>query len=84
MSAALARLRRYARLPARDPDRQNSRLLLSNTVRVHRKLREVGVGAQLDVYEGQSHAQYQFEGRVLKTKKVFGEITLFLDRHQGH
>ena len=27
-------------------------LFLSNTVRVHRKLREAGVGAQLEVYEG--------------------------------
>ncbi|MDB6012256.1 MAG: esterase, partial [Gammaproteobacteria bacterium] len=33
-------------------------LFLSNTIRVHRKLREAGVEAQLEVYEGQSHAQY--------------------------
>ncbi len=31
-------------------------LLLSNTVRVHRKLRQAGVDAALQVYEGQSHA----------------------------
>jgi acetyl esterase/lipase len=33
-------------------------LLLSNTVRVHRKLRLAGVEAILQVYEGQSHAHY--------------------------
>ena len=33
-------------------------LLLSNTVRVHRKLRQAGVEAELHVFEAQSHAQY--------------------------
>ena len=37
-------------------------LLLSNTVRVHRKLRQAGVEAELHVYEGQSHAQYMRDG----------------------
>jgi epsilon-lactone hydrolase len=59
-------------------------LLLSNTVRVHRKLRDAGVDAQLEVYEGQSHAQYQFDDRVPETKEAFGEITGFFDRHLGH
>jgi acetyl esterase/lipase len=59
-------------------------LLLSNTVRVHRKLREARVDAQLEVYEGQSHAQYQFDDRVPETKEAFGEITAFFDRHLGH
>jgi monoterpene epsilon-lactone hydrolase len=59
-------------------------LLLSNTVRVHRKLREAGVDAQLEVYEGQSHGQYQFDDRVPETKEAFGEITAFFDRHLGH
>jgi monoterpene epsilon-lactone hydrolase len=59
-------------------------LLLSNTVRVHRKLRDAGVDAQLEVYEGQSHAQYAFDDRVPETKKAFGEITGFFDRHLGH
>ena len=35
-------------------------LFLSNTVRVHRKLRAAGVVADLIVFEGQSHAQYLF------------------------
>ncbi len=34
-------------------------LFLSNTVRTHRKLRRAGVIADLNVYEGMSHAQYQ-------------------------
>jgi acetyl esterase/lipase len=58
-------------------------LLLSNTVRVHRKLRDAGVDAQLEVFEGQSHAQYQFDDRVPETKQAFGEITGFFDRHLG-
>ena len=46
-------------------------LLLSNTVRVHRKLREAGVDAQLEDYEGQSHAQYQFDDRVPESREAF-------------
>ena len=57
--------------------------LLSNTVRVHRKLRQAGVEAQLQVFEGESHAQYQFDDRVPETKEAFGEITAFFDRHLG-
>jgi acetyl esterase/lipase len=59
-------------------------LLLSNTVRVHRRLREAGVDAQLQVFDGMSHAQYQFDDRVPETKKAFGEITEFFDKHLGH
>jgi epsilon-lactone hydrolase len=59
-------------------------LLLSNTVRVHRKLREAGVDAQLEVFEGQSHAQYQPDDRAPETKEAFGEITAFFDKHLGH
>jgi acetyl esterase/lipase len=59
-------------------------LLLSNTVRVHRKLREAGVEAELEVYEGQSHAQYSRDDRLPETKEAFGEITDFFDRHLGH
>jgi monoterpene epsilon-lactone hydrolase len=58
-------------------------LLLSNTVRVHRKLREAGVDAQLQVFEGMSHAQYQVDDRIPETKEAFGEITDFFDKHLG-
>jgi acetyl esterase/lipase len=58
-------------------------LLLSNTVRVHRNLRRAGVDAQLEVFEGESHAQYQFDDRVPESKEAFGEIAAFFDEHLG-
>ena len=58
-------------------------LLLSNTVRVHRKLRNAGVEAQLQVFEGMSHAQYQMDDRVPEDRDAFREITAFFDRHFG-
>jgi acetyl esterase/lipase len=59
-------------------------LLLSNTVRVHRKLRRAGVDAQLEVFEGMSHAQYQFDDRIPEDSEAFGEITAFFDKHLAH
>ncbi|WP_419730164.1 alpha/beta hydrolase fold domain-containing protein [Lichenicola sp.] len=58
-------------------------LLLSNTVRVHRALHRAGVEADLEVYEGQSHAQYQFDDRVPESKEAFTEIATFFDKHLG-
>lgn len=59
-------------------------LLLSNTVRVHRKLLRSGVEAILEVFEGESHAQYQFDDRVPETKEAFTEIADFFGQHLGH
>jgi acetyl esterase/lipase len=56
-------------------------LFLSNTVRVHRKLRAAGVEAQLEVYEGQSHAQYIPDPSAPETKEAFRELTTFFDVH---
>lgn len=56
-------------------------LFLSNTVRTHRKLREAGVEAELNVFEGMSHAQYGFTMDSPETKAVFGEIAQFFDKH---
>ena len=56
-------------------------LFLSNTVRTHRKLREAGVEAELQVFEGFSHAQYLFDPTAPETEQMFGEVTAFLDRH---
>jgi epsilon-lactone hydrolase len=56
-------------------------LFLSNTVRVHRKLREAGVEAVLNVFEGQSHAQYAFDPDAPETKEAFGEIAQFFNQH---
>lgn len=56
-------------------------LLLSNTVRVHRKLRQAGVVAALQIFEGMSHAQYTFDYTAPVTKEAFAEIALFFDAH---
>lgn len=56
-------------------------LLLSNTVRVHRKLRQAGVEATLQVYEGMSHAHYIRDDTAPETREVFEEIASFFDKH---
>jgi acetyl esterase/lipase len=56
-------------------------LFLSNTVRVHRKMRAAGVDAELQVFEGQSHAQYQADPWAPETKEYFAELTQFFDKH---
>jgi epsilon-lactone hydrolase len=58
-------------------------LLLSNTVRVHRKLRQAGIEAALQVYEGQSHAQYYRDDTSPEAKEAFEEIAGFFDKHLG-
>jgi monoterpene epsilon-lactone hydrolase len=56
-------------------------LLLSNTVRVHRKLRQAGVEATLQVYEGMSHAHYIRDDTAPESKEAFEEIAAFFDKH---
>jgi epsilon-lactone hydrolase len=56
-------------------------LFLSNTVRVHRKLREAGVVADLIVFEGLSHAQYLFDVNAPESKEHFGETAAFFDKY---
>jgi acetyl esterase/lipase len=58
-------------------------LLLSNTVRVHRKLRQAGVEAVLQVYEGMSHAHYVRDDTAPESKEAFEEIAGFFDKHLG-
>jgi epsilon-lactone hydrolase len=58
-------------------------LFLSLTVMTHRKLRQAGVEAELQVYEGQSHAQYNFDAFAPESKEVFTEIAAFFDKHLG-
>jgi acetyl esterase/lipase len=58
-------------------------LLLSNTVRVHRKLRQAGTEAVLQVFEGQSHAQYYRDDTSPEAKEAFEEIAGFFDKHLG-
>jgi len=52
-------------------------------VRVHRKLRQAGVEAALQIYEGQSHAQYERDVTAPETKEAFAEIAQFFDKHLG-
>jgi epsilon-lactone hydrolase len=58
-------------------------LLLSNTVRVHRKLRDAGVESFLQVFEGQSHAHYLRDPNAPETKAAFREISGFFDGHMA-
>jgi monoterpene epsilon-lactone hydrolase len=58
-------------------------LLLSNAVRVHRKLRQAGVEAELEVFEGQSHGQYMRAVNAPETREAFEEIARFFDKHLG-
>lgn len=55
-------------------------LFLSNTVRVHQKLLESGVPAELLVFEAQSHAQYYTENAP-ETLAAHREVMQFFDQH---
>src|SRR3569832_229619 len=52
-------------------------LLLCYTVRVHRKLRQAGIEAALQVYEGMAHAHYIRDDSAPETREVFEEIATF-------
>lgn len=56
-------------------------LFLSNTVRMHLKLREAGVTADLVVFEGMSHAHYHMSPDAPETIFHFKELGRFFDRH---
>ena len=58
-------------------------LFLSLTVRVHRKLRQAGVEASLQVFEGLSHAQYTINPNAPETREAFEEIARFFDAHMA-
>jgi epsilon-lactone hydrolase len=58
-------------------------LLLSNTVRVHRKLRQAGVEAALHIFEGQSHGHYLRDDSAPETKEAFAEIREFFNKHMA-
>ena len=56
-------------------------LFLSNTVRMHQKLREAGVPAELVVFEGMSHAHYLMNPDAPETRRHFAELTAFFEKH---
>jgi acetyl esterase/lipase len=55
-------------------------LFLSNTVRAHRKLLAAGVDARLQVFEGQSHAQF-LDPFLPETEQAFNEIARVFNMH---
>jgi acetyl esterase/lipase len=55
-------------------------LILSDTVRTHRKLRQARVNAVLQIFEGESHAQY-LTPFLPETEEAFSEIANFFDTH---
>lgn len=58
-------------------------LFLSNTVRVHRALKRAGAIADLNVYEGVSHAQFLGGPGVPELREAFADIAAFFDQHLG-
>ena len=58
-------------------------LFLSSTVRMHRKLREAGVPADLIVIEGASHMQYAMLPDAPETAYHFRELGRFFDTWLG-
>lgn len=56
-------------------------LFLSNTVRMHLKLRQAGVDANLIVFEGISHAQYHMNPNASETMTHFTEVGHFFSQH---
>ena len=58
-------------------------LLLSSTVRVHRKLRRAGVEAALYVHEAMPHGAWNRDITAPETKEGFEEIVHFFHRHLG-
>lgn len=56
-------------------------LLLSDTVRMYAKLREAGIEAKLQIFEGLSHSQYLSIPYAPESKLALSEIALFLNTH---
>lgn len=56
-------------------------MLLSDTVRVHRKLLAAGVEAELHVFEGLSHADYLLAPQIPESQETFALTADFLARH---
>ena len=56
-------------------------LFLSMTVRVHRKMKEAGVKADLNVYEGLSHVEYFVVPDSPESKEVYEELESFLNQY---
>ena len=56
-------------------------LLLSDTVRVQRKLRKANIPVNLQLFEGLSHAEYLYVFESLETQEVFTEMQVFFHQY---
>ena len=56
-------------------------MFLSDSARVHRKLRVAGVEASLNVYEGVSHAEYAALVGAPEWQQTYREMKAFLEEH---
>jgi epsilon-lactone hydrolase len=56
-------------------------LFLSNTVRMHQKLLQANVRANLLVFEGQSHAQYLIVPNAPESAAAFRQVASFFDQN---
>jgi acetyl esterase/lipase len=56
-------------------------LLLSDTVRAHRELKRAGAKTELNVYEGQSHADYAVAFGTPESEEHYQELSEFLYGH---
>ncbi len=54
-------------------------LFLSNSVRIHRKLRRAGIAAELHVWEAMPHGGFGF-GPVSENAEIAAEVRLFIER----
>ncbi len=59
-------------------------LFLSNSVRVHRALKRAGADADLNVYEGESHARFLGGPSVPESREAFADIAAFFDRYSDN
>ncbi len=59
-------------------------MLLSATVRVHRKLRAAGIEADLHVFEAASHGFYVSVPKSPESRETFSEVAQFFATHLGH
>ena len=58
-------------------------ILLSDTVRLHRKLRQAGVETQLHVFEAMPHALYLFLYQAPESVEIWHEVARFFHQHLG-
>ncbi len=56
-------------------------LFLSNTTRMHLKLRQAGIEADLIVFEGMSHAHYLMDPNAPEVRFHFTELRKFFNQH---